>query len=222
MRIPAFGLILLAGLMAACGPTSTPSPTPTPSKTPTPVPDTQQVAVLKTGVGGYMLQAMPVALVQNNAKSHDAVQVKVHFVVTAGDGSTYPIDSSAVTIAPQQVMALAALCTDRCNGARSTTATVSVGSWQSATTAIATAGAAYACGGGCRGGGFGTVSGTASGNLAANATVYISAACQDGAGDITGGGSSTMLWPGGGSTSVQVGVLNSAPPASCQLYAATS
>jgi hypothetical protein len=213
--------VLLFALTACDGTTSTASSTapPTSSATPTatakPVPDTEQVDIVQVGVGAFMLQAIPVAILHNKATHHTATHVVTHFSVRG-----MALDGATVSLAPGETLAVAALCTDTCNGAGSATATVTVGSWSSAPrTALTATGGGYSCSGGCGGHENGDVTGTISGTVSSGAIVYVTAACFDGSGAIIGGGSSQTSWGGGASMPVDVSVLVSGGPARCQVFA---
>ena len=216
---------------AACG-SSTPTPTPsashsaTPKPTPTPVatPDTESVSVVTTGVGAWQLVAIPVAVLKNNAAHHGAAAVVVHFVTHAAGGATLgTLDSEAINLAPGETLPVAADCTDGCNGAASTDATVSVGSWTTSTGPFFTTTAgAYQCGtGACGGGrGQGSVSGSLTvSRLAADSSIVVFAVCTDQGGVVSGAGVTQTIWPGGTSNHVSVPVIVNGPPSACQLGA---
>lgn len=207
---------------------ATPFPTaaPSPTSTPSPTADTEQVTVTASGVGAHYLQAIPVAVLHNQATSHTATEVVAHFTVHH-PGGTFALDAAPVALAPGETLAVAALCTDSCQGATSTEVNVGVGGWSPgpAPAVLTAAGGTYACGSPCGGGGgyTGAVTGTLSGALGAGTLVNLFVACSDGAGAIVGGGVTQRLWPGGGAAvNVSVPVLVSSLPASCQLYGAAA
>ena len=226
-------------LMGCAGASTTPSPTrhpstsatPTPAATPTPSPspsasaDNQQVSVTSSGVGDYDLQAYPVAVLDNLATGHTANGVVAQFSVKSPSGS-FSLDSVPVSLAPAQTLAVAALCTDSCQGATGVTVTVTVGSWSAGGASSLTASSAsYACGSPCAGGhGYeGDASGTMSGDVSPGSLVNYFAACFSSSGAIVGGGWRQTVWIGSSSSiSVSVPVLVTAQPASCQLYASVA
>lgn len=228
MRRPLLAAALVALLAAACGPgnptptpTATPTPTPTATATPTAEPpDTERIDLLGTGVGSYMLVAVPVAILHNAATAHVAMHVLVHFTVTGGSRGPFGIDAQVVSLAPGETLAVAADCTDTCNHANETQVSVTVGSWVSGgRRTLTVTGAAYSCGGGCGGHQNGDVLGTVSGAVSAGATVYSVAVCTNSGGTIIGGGSSQITWGGGATQPIDVSVILSANPARCTLYA---
>ena len=215
--------VLVMCLATACdggGSSSTTTATPPPTAashkpTPTPAPDTEQVDVVSVGVGAYMLQAIPVALLHNRATRHTATGVATHFTVR---GMT--LDAPVVALGPGETLAVAALCTDTCNGAGSTTAAVTVASWSTALrTPLSVSGGGYSCSGGCGGHQNGDVTGTVAGSVSAGSIIVATAVCMNSAGSIIGGGSGEQTWGGGGSMAIDVSVLVSGDPARCQLYA---
>lgn len=223
-------LAATAGL-TACGSPSTPAPShtatpaPTPPATPAP-PDTESVTVVTTGVGTWQLVTIPVAVLHDDATRHGAEEVVVHFTTHASGGQALgSLDSEAVNLAPGQTLAVAADCTDGCNGAAGTAATVSVGMWTAAIgPSFSAAGVAYRCGTGACGGGHGE--GDVTGSLAAasvrqGAAVVTFAACFGPRGAIIGGGVDETEWPGGASAAFDVPVIVNRQPASCQLGAST-
>jgi hypothetical protein len=198
---------------------STPSATGTAS--PSSAPDTEQVTVTASGVGAYDLQAYPVAVLHNQASAHIATGVLVGFTVHF-PGGTYALTAEPVSLASGETLAVTALCTDSCARATSTAVSVTVGGWEAGDRAVMTAtSATYACGSPCAGsvGYQGDVSATLSGQLPSGTVLSLSAACEDSAGTIVGGGLTATVWPGGASAVSSVPVLVSAAPASCQLYA---
>ncbi len=224
------------GVVACAGstpPTVTPAPsrspsptdTTTPSPTPSPAADDLQVSVTASGVGDYDLQAIPVAVLRNQASAHTAGSVVVQFAVRH-PGGVYDLGAPPVSLAPGQVLAVAALCTDACRGAVGTGVTVTVGSWTSGgQQALSGWTAAYTCGSPCAGnGGFeGDVSGTVSGSVAAGTPVDLFASCTSTAGAIVGGGITQRVWSGETDpVTVSVPVLVSSRPDSCALYGAVS
>jgi hypothetical protein len=103
-----------------------------------------------------------VAILHNDSTRHGATQVVVHFVTRSGGGAQLgSLDSVAVNLAPGETLPVSADCTDGCNGAAGTDATVTVGAWVTALGVSPQASSAtYACGS-CGGGhGYGAVSGT--------------------------------------------------------------
>lgn len=222
--------------MVACagstpGPTPTPSRSPsptdaaTPSPTPSPAADDEQVSVTASGVGDYDLQAIPVAVLRNQASAHTAESVVARFAVRH-PGGVYDLGAPPVSLAPGEVLAVAALCTDVCRGAVGTDVTVTVGGWTSGgQQALSASTAAYTCGSPCAGnGGFeGDVSGTVSGSVAAGTPVDLFASCTSPTGAIVGGGITQTVWSGTANpVTVSVPVLVSARPDSCALYGAVS
>ena len=212
---------------------STPSPSPqaapTATATPSPGPtaDTEQVALLSSGVGDYYLQAFPVAVLRNQASAHTASGIVVHFAVDH-PGGTFTLDSlPALSLAPGQSLAIAQLCTDSCRAATGVRVTgIDVGSWIAGGAAmIGPSPAGYACGSPCsRHSGFsGTATATVSSGspVATETALYAAAACTNQAGTVVGGGSIfPWTWPGGASAPVAVPVLVSDPPSACEVYVA--
>ena len=222
------GILLAACGQASSGPSASPKSTPKPTPTPTAAPETMTVSILTTGVGAWQLLAIPVAILHNDAQRHGAEEVVVHFATHApGGGALGTLDSPPVNLAPGETIPVAADCTDGCNGAASTDATLSVGTWTptiGATLSAATA--MYQCEtGACSGGraeGQATSTLSASGvGLAANAPIAAFAACTDGGGTIVGAGVTQTSWTGGSSNPVNVPVIVNSPPASCQVGAST-
>src|SRR5207302_11241097 len=132
----ALAMIALAGIAgcSAGGPagTATPARSATPSATtaptPTPPPDTMSVSILATGVSTYALATIPVAVLHNDAIAHAAAGVVVHFVThRAGGGRLGAVDSAAVLRDPGETLAVSADCTDLCNNAVATDASLVVG-----------------------------------------------------------------------------------------------
>lgn len=232
-RVRTFGAALAALAMcvattaAACGssarsPGPSNSPTPKPTATPVPTPDTETVSVVTTGVGAWQLVAIPVAILKNNAANHGAAAVVVHFVTHSSGGATLgTLDSEAVNLAPGETLPVAADCTDGCNGAASTDATVSVGSWTTSSGPFfTTAAGAYQCGTGACGGGHGqgSVSGSLTvSRLAADSSIVVFAVCTNAGGGVTGAGVTQTIWPGGTSAPVRVPVIVNGTPAACQI-----
>ena len=223
---------LLALAVTACAgtiPHSSATPAPSHPSTPSTVgtaspssaPDTEQVTVAASGVGAYDLQAYPVAVLHNQASAHIATGVVVGFTVHF-PGGTYSLTAEPVSLAPGETLAVTALCTDSCARATSTDVSRTVGGWEAGDRAVMTAtSATYACGSPCAGttGYEGDVSATVSGKVPSGTVLSLSAACEDSAGAIVGGGLTETVWPGGASAVSSVPVLVSATPASCQLYA---
>jgi hypothetical protein len=233
VKLPALiGAVVSLGLVA-CAASSTsprtisPSPSRSPSAAPSPTAsataDDEQVSVTASGVGDYDLQAIPVAVLHNVAGDHTALSVQTAFAVRH-PGGVYDLDAPPVSLAPGEVLAVAALCTDACRGATGTTVTVTVGSWTSGgEPALTASAAAYACGSPCAGnGGFeGDASGTVTGSVAAGTPVDLFAACSSAAGTIVGGGITQTVWTGTSNpVRVSVPVLVTAEPRSCALYGA--
>jgi hypothetical protein len=217
----------LASIVVACGGGSGTTPTPTAPHTATPTaaptPDNQTVSVVTTGVGAWQLVAIPVAVLHNNAAHHGAAAVVVHFTTHANGGTLGSLDSEAVNLAPGETLPVAADCTDGCNDATSTDATVSVGNWTTSSGAsVTTAAGTYQCGTGACGGGHGqgSVSGSlAATRLAADTSIVAFAACTDAGGAIVGAGVTQSVWPGGTTATVRVPVIVNANPTGCQLGA---
>jgi len=179
------------------------------------------VTVAASGVGAYDLQAYPVAVLRNQASAHIATGVVVGFTVHF-PGGTYALTAEPVSLAAGETLAVTALCTDSCARATSAAVSVTVGGWKAGDRAVMTAtSATYACGSPCAGttGYQGDVSATLSGQVPSGAVLSLSAACEDSAGTIVGGGLTATVWPGGTPAVSSVPVLVSATPASCQLYA---
>ena len=226
----ALGLVTCAGTSA--GPrTVSPAPSrspavtssPTPSPTASAAADDEQVSVTASGVGDYDLQAIPVAVLRNLATGHTALRVEAAFAVRH-PGGVYDLDAPPVSLAPGEVLAVAALCTDACRGATGTAVTVTVGSWTSGgEPGLSPSTATYACGSPCAGnGGFeGDASGTLSGSVAAGTPVDLFASCTSATGTIVGGGITQTVWSGASTpVAVSVPVLVSAQPDACNLYGA--
>lgn len=216
-------------LTAGCGsttpsPTARPAPTRTaaPTPSPTPVPENQQLTVAATGVGAFDLVAVPVAVLHSEATRSTATGVVVHFTLIRGGKPIFALTSEAVQVSPGQTMVVTANCTDTCTLANGVTQVVTVSAWTPTTgTAIAVDPATYACGGSCRGRGYGDVTATLHGaGLAQNASVDIFAACATAPTTIVGGGQRSLIWPqAGGMVSIDVPVILSAQPTSCQVTA---
>lgn len=217
---------------AACGgPSASPSPapshtpmvtpTPVPTPTPTPAPDTEQVSITASGFGAYDLQVYPIAVLANAASAHTATGVTVSFTVQFSGGS-YQLSTEPVSLGPGETLAVTALCTDACDGANAIQATPTVGGWATGPRVVISGSSApYTCGSPCSGdpGYEGSVSGTLTGQVPSGTLVTVTAVCQNGAGNIVGGGSASSLWPAGTTAPAYVSVLTSTQPASCQLYA---
>jgi hypothetical protein len=225
------GALAATAALGACGTPSTPTPSPTatprptPSLTPAP-PDSESVSIVATGVGTWQLVTIPVAVLHDDATRHGAEEVVVHFITHGAGGQALgSLDSEAVNLVPGQTLAVAADCTDGCNGAASTAATVSVGMWTATIGPAFTAtGVAYRCGTGSCGGGHGE--GDVTGSLASpsvkqGAAVVAFAACFGPQGAIIGGGFDQTEWPGGAGAAFDVPVIVNRQPASCQLGAST-
>ena len=227
--------MVAATLVAACAQTGgaklpTPSPPPPPRVTATAAAtpssmgsDTEQVEVMTKGVGDYDLQAIPVALIRNAAVSHTALSVVAHFSVHHPGGS-YDLDAAPVSLAPGQTLAVAALCTEACQGASSVGVSVSVGAWGPASaSSFGAVPGGWACGSPCAGsGGFeGDATGTLGANVQAGAQVDLFASCTTAGGVIVGGGLTVRIWPGlGAPVLVSVPVLVTRQPSACTIYAA--
>ncbi len=239
------GLALIA-LIAGCGSataaattttTTTPSSSsPSPparspsvpaSSTPVPSADTEEVEVITTGVGAYDLQVVPVALLRNRAARHDATAVVVTFTVR-WPGGAHLLAVSPVSLGPGETLAVAALCTDACQGATTASASVQVGGWSSApVTQLPPAPATFVCGSPCAGrGGFeGAVTASLRGSLAPGTVVNLFASCTSAGGRIVGGGVTTVVWGSGASPAnapatprpASVPVLTAARPSACQV-----
>ena len=223
--------VALLGALSACDPahptatlsTPTPTATPTPQPTPSPTPDSEMVSIAATGVGTYLLAAIPVAVIHNDAHAHAATGVIVHFSTHRGGAQLGSLDAVPVNLLAGETLAVAANCTDACNNASGADATVTVGRWREVPgVSVSAAGASYQCGT-CRGGhGYGHVSGTLSAaGLGSNAAVVAFAVCRDAGGAILGGGSAQLVWPGGPSLAVEVSVVVNDLPATCELGAST-
>lgn len=230
LRFPLLVCVLLLGACGNASSSGTPPPTaasatatPTAQPTPTPVPEVQRVDVVKAGVGSYMLEAVPVAILKNVATRHTATGVKTHFTVSSGGRSPQKLEGQVISLSPGETLAVAAQCTDTCNGADTVDVQVEVGGWApGARTTLATSAVAFACGSGCAGSTYGKVTGVVTGTLAANTGVYVVADCTDGSGTIIGGNSTLTQWAGGASQPVEVNVLLRAPAARCELFAAVA
>jgi hypothetical protein len=204
-------------------PTPTPAPTPTPSPTPLP-PDTLTVSILGDGVGTFDLAAFPVANLKNNASYHGAALVVAHFVTHRSGRTLGSLMSVPVNLGPGESLAVAADCTDACNGATSVSVTVTLASWPASVGAIfSTVAGAYSCSPCHSGHGFGDVKGTLqpSSTLASGSPVVGFAVCRSPSGAILGGGSAEFIWQSGTSLAVDVPVVINAAPASCSLGAST-
>ena len=210
-------------------PIRTATPTATPSTpTPSPTADTESIQVLASGVGSYLLQAQPVAILHNPAAAHTALGVVVDFTVHSPSGSHALTSSPDVSLFPGQTLAVAALCTDPCDNATSTEVAVTVGSWASGGGAVLTANSpVYLCvdqhdSTGCTdavSNSQGTVSGTVSGTAQTFEQIELTGVCTSAAGVIVDSGTVATVWPGGASATMTVSVLGSPRLATCQLYA---
>lgn len=224
-------LLLLAGCGGPPPPTTTAPPSSHPSASASPsaqasaAPDVDRIDVVSSGVGSYQLVAVPVAVLHNAAVRTAATAVIVHFIPTRGGQPLTPLASSAVIVYPGQSLVVTANCTDTCNNADGATVSVAVGAWTAIPGGpITTSGPVYACGGGCGGHGYGDVTATVQGtNLAQGMRVDLFAGCMDGSGRIVGGGERQLTWPQpGGSLSLDVPVILSAQPSSCQVAASAA
>jgi hypothetical protein len=223
--------VTVAGCTASVAPTratraSRPASHSPPATTaPSPSPGPEQISVVAAGVGDYDLQAIPVALLRNLSSTESARAVTTHFGVHH-PGGVYQLDGPPVTLGPGQTLAVAALCTDSCEGATSVDVAVSVASWGAGgVPAFAAATGTFQCGSPCRGrGGFqGDAAGALSGDVASGALVDVFAACTTPSGAIVGGGQMQRLWPGGTqAVPVSVPVLVSVQPNSCEIYGAVA
>lgn len=219
-------LIPLCAGLAGCGGTG-PTPTPAPSVfvPPTVVPtgpDVETVTVGAAGVGAYQLVTVPVAFITNNSNAHSAIGIVVHFTPTRGGRALQALDSPSISIPPATTVAVTADCTDACNGADATGATVSVSSWGSgrASTTFVSSGVSLDCSH-CGGPGFADVNGTlGAAGLVAGAPVVAFAVCHSGA-SIVGGGQVQLVWAAQNQPQqVSVSAIISTRPSDCQLYAA--
>jgi hypothetical protein len=222
----------IATLITGCGtPAPTPGATPTPqasrsprpSPTPALPPDQETITIQGTGIGAYMLLAVPVVVLHNDASRHGATEVVVHFTTHRANGTTLgSLDSLAVNIGPGESLPVTGNCTDGCNNAAKTDVAVSVGAWVNTIGAVLTPGAATFCAscGGSRAQGnvMGSLSATSVGS---GTPVAVFAACQDAGGAIIGGGSRVIIWPGGPSAMVDVPVVLSGTPGTCRLGGST-
>jgi hypothetical protein len=182
----------------------------------------QQVTVVATGVGAFDLVAVPVAILHSEASRSTATGVVVHFTLARGGKPLFALTSESVVLYPGQTLVVTANCTDTCNLANGVTQTVTVAAWTPTSgAAIVVDPATYACGGSCRGRGYGDVTATLHGDgLAQNASIDIFAACGTGPTVIVGGGQRSLIWPQtGGTVSIDVPVILSAQPTSCEVTA---
>ena len=184
------------------------------------------MSVLQTGVGTWQLLAIPVAVLHNDARSHGAEEVVVHFATrSAGGAALGSLDSQAVNLAPGETMPVAADCTDGCNGAAAVNVVVTVGLWTAVIgPSFTSATATYVCGTGACGGGHGEGSVTATlttPRLPSGAPLVAAAACADAAGAIVGAGVTETAWQGGASQPVRVPVIVNSPPAACSVGGST-
>lgn len=216
--------VCLVLLLAACGggtaAGTSASARPAPP-TPSPRPDQLRLDTVEVGLGTYQLVTVPVAVVHNAAAEHDARTVVAHFATSRGGRPLGTLESVAVTVHPGQSFALVAHCTDGCNNADAVTATVTVGSWAAATSAALTVGpSTYACVLGCTGHGQGDATATLTApSLGRGTRVVLTAVCRS-AGAIVGGGVRQLLWPQpSGSATLDVPVIVSRPPDSCEVDA---
>jgi hypothetical protein len=214
---------------AACGGSPAASSTSvkaSPPATATPLPpDSQSVAVAKTGYGTLDLATIPVAVLVNQASRHSAEAVTVHFTALSARGAPiHALTSVAVNLPPSATLVVTADCTDACVGTASVSATVSVGSWVDRSGVLVTASpASFQCPRCSPSHADGEVSTTLSSSpvLGAGAAVATFAACMDGAGVIVGGGFAHLLWPGGASTPMSISAIVNRPPATCTVSATT-
>ena len=223
--LPALAAVLISCSSSVSSATPTPRPTPTRTPIPTPseTPDNLTVMVSGSGVGSYLLAAIPVAVIKNDAGGHAVTGVIVHFITKRGGSTLGSLDSVPVNLAAGESLGVAANCTDACNNANGVDVSLAVGGWRDSPGVTFTAsGATYQCGT-CRGGhGYGRVSGTLStGSLGQGVAVAAFAVCRDSSGTILGGGTSQLVWPGGSSMAIQVSVVINDAPASCELGAST-
>lgn len=223
-------LCLCLLLCAACGaqPAHSPSGTPTPLQIFTPPasptatgPDVEQLQVLQTGIGWFDLVTYPVAVVKNESTDHTAVGVIATFTTSLnGRNFASTLQSYSVDIPPQATVALDADCTDGCNEATATQATVAATSWGAADLAplLTVAGVSIQCSH-CGGHGYANVLGTVTGlGLPAQEPLVVFSECESGTA-IVGGGFIQVAWShAGGSQAVTVPVIISATPTACQLF----
>jgi hypothetical protein len=189
--------------------------------------------VVASGAGDYDFEAIPVALLRNQAATHFAVGVVVRFTVHSSSG-TCQLDAQPISLAPGGTLAVAALCDYlRYTSGAQTDVSVTVARWSLAgPPVVEPASATYACGDPCSGvGGFeGDASATLVGTVAPGTPVHLFAACMSATGSIVGGGITDTVWGGEGSAAaaspgpqtVRVPVLTVQQPASCEVYGAVA
>ena len=231
----------LATAVVACGsaptvtsrptptPRRTPSPTPTPTPTPT-VPDNETVAVVSSGFGVYQAVVVPVAVLHNAAAHTGIGGVSVHFAPSRGGVALPGLDSPAVTLYPGETIAVTADCTDACNNTGTTRdpdglkVSVVGGTWKSLPgSPLASSAVSFACKSGCGGGhGQWDVAATVgSPELSAGSPVDVFTWCTNAAGALVGANPpSVVQWPqAGGSLTLTLHAILSAPPAACNVGA---
>jgi hypothetical protein len=225
--------VCAAVVLGGCGSTATPTvrpsatPTPSPSPTASPPPDVLRIDVTSTGVGTWQLIAVPVAIIHNAAGRTGVSGVVVHFTLTSRGHALTSLDSPAISLSPGESLVVTSYqCTDfPCYTADGVTATISPGTWGALPGAQPTATTTgHTCTRGCTGHGQWDVSISVAGpDLLRSEQVDLFASCSNAAGAIIGGGSRQLLWPqAGGALTLDVPVIVSSPPASCQVGATTS
>lgn len=201
----------------------TPSPTPVttvaaPSPTPTPAPDDLVVSVVASGLGAYEETTVPVAVLRNGATAHAAQGVTVHFAVsTAAGRPALAADAHVAMILPGQTLAAAARLDLRGSGDKVAVTVTAVASWPpaspgsdprlAATVHCRTASCA----------GFGDVLGTLPVPLRGMPVTAV-AVCRSASASIIGG-DTVPFDPAPSDGAIDVAVILSSAPASCELYA---
>ena len=223
LLLPALAVLAGCGTPGSSSSSATPSPTPvttaaTLSPTPTSVPDTLVVSVVASGLGAYEETTVPVAVLHNGAAAHAAQGVTVHFAVsTAAGRPALAVDAHVGMILPGQTLAAAARLDLRGTGDTVAVTVTAVASWPQAgpgadprvpaTVHCRTASCA----------GYGDVVGTLPPPLRGMPVIGV-AVCRTAAGTIIGG-NTVPFNPAPADGSVDVAVILSSAPASCELYA---
>lgn len=221
MRCRCLVLLLGIGRLAACAAPPPTTPTPVPSAATTaPHRDDLGVDLTAAGVGSYQLTTIPVAVVYNRAAAHDALSLRIHFVVLDATDRPTSVDADLPRLPAGASAAVAARV--ELGGARGlASVSVDVGAWAPALppASVRVDQVAYRCEtAGCSG--VGTVTGVLRGPGVAAGPLLITAVCLDGGGTVVGGGSQERTATAAPSLGVELPVIVNRPPAHCNLYVA--
>lgn len=221
-------LLFSAGGMAlaacsAASPTSTPTAGPplpsAPPSSPSPAADRLVVDVEAVGLGSYELTTVPVAVVRNQSTGHDAVDVRVDFVVDAG-GRQASVDATLPRVPAATTTAIAARL-ELQGGRKVDRVVVAVGTWEAAEAPapVVAEGIRVVCRtASCIGPE--SVTGTLRGPGLRAAGLTVTAVCSDAAGGIVGGATEDVAGTAEETLAVDEPVVVSAAPTRCDLFAA--